>query len=256
MKRHAILSGAVAAVAFCAMDASAQFNYQNGDMLAAFGNGGATDVIVDLGPISKFQTFSSSTTYTWNLNYLLTSQFGSVSSSIYWSVFGVNDTSLGGNPSVTQPDPNTVWNTLARSNPSIKTPTPFDGGNSTAQQLPVGDIESIGNLTVPGKANPGMIIDYAPGIELVNTSLGGYTTMMSTPYNGNFAGDWYYNVLNNGAGVSDLYQSGPSSKATYLGEVTLSPSGSLTFNSVPEPSAWLMLGTGTLALLAFRRRRK
>jgi hypothetical protein len=224
-------------------------------MLAAFGNGGSTDVIVDLGSISQFQQLNGGT-YSWNLNSVLTSQFGSVSSSVYWSVFGVNDTSLGGNPSVTQADPNTVWNTLARSNPSIKTVTPFDGGNSAAQQLPVGDIESVGNLTVPGKAGPGLITDYAPGIELVKTSLGGYSSMMNSPYNGNFQGDWYYNVLNNGAGVSDLYQSDPSSRATYLGDFSLNSSGTLTYNSVPEPSAWAMLGSGALALLALRRRRK
>jgi hypothetical protein len=258
MKRHAILSGAVAAIALCAMDASAQFNYQNGDMLAAFGNGGATDVIVDLGPISKFQTFSLSTTYTWNLNYLLTSQFGSVSSSIYWSVFGVNDTSIGGNGSVTQTDANTMWNTLARSNPANKTTTPFVGGSSASQQLPVGDIETIGNLTSPNQASPGMIVDYAPGIELVGTSLGGYSPMMNNPYNGNFQGDWTYNVLNHGVGVSDLYQSDPgnhfSQRATYLGNFDLSSGGSLTFNAVPEPSTWAMIGTGLLTFLAIRRR--
>lgn len=255
MKKNAILSGAVAAVALCAMDATAQFNYQNGDMLAAFGNGGSTDVIVNLGSISQFQQLNGGT-LSYNLNAVLTSVFGSVNSGVYWSVFGVNDTSLGGDPSVTQPDVNTVWNTLARSNPSVKTATPFDGGNSTAQQLPVGDIESIGNQTVPGNVGPGLITDYAPGIELVSVSLGGYSTMMNSPYNGNFQGDWYYNVLNNGAGVSDLYQSGPDARATYLGNITLGSSGTMTFNSVPEPSAWAMLGSGTLALLALRRRGK
>ena len=58
MKKNAILSGAVAAVALCAMDASAQLNYQNGDLLVAFGNGGATDVVVDLGAISNFQGYN------------------------------------------------------------------------------------------------------------------------------------------------------------------------------------------------------
>jgi hypothetical protein len=30
----------------------------------------------------------------------------------------------------------------------------------------------------------------------------------------------------------------------------------LTFNPVPEPSAWVMMGSGVLALLALRRRDK
>ncbi len=258
MKKNAILSGAVAAVALCAMNASAQFNYKNGDMLAAFGNGGSTDVILDLGAISNFQV-SAGTTYSWNLNFLLNTAFGagSINSSLYWSAFGVNDTTIAGsNPAVTQPDPYTVWNTEGRANPSKPDNAPFDIGSSTAQQLPVGDIESIASLTTPGKAGAGQITDYAPGIELVNTSLGGYTTMMTTPYNGNFAGDWYYNILNTGAGSSDLFQSPPNARATDLGVFTLAPNGLFTFTSTPEPSTWTMLGSGALALLAIRRFRK
>jgi hypothetical protein len=256
MKKYKILSGVVAAAVLGGASAMAQFNYHNGDMLAAFGNGGSTDVIVDLGQISNFQ--AGAVTQTFNLNAVLTATFGSVNSGLYWSVFGVNDTSIGGNGSVTQTDANTMWNTLARSNPANKTTTPFVGGSSASQQLPVGDIETIGNLTSPNQAGPGMIVDYAPGIELVDTSLGGYSPMMNNPYNGNFQGDWTYNILNHGVGVSDLYQSDPgnhfSQRATYLGNFDLSSGGSLTFNAVPEPSTWAMIGTGLLTFLAIRRR--
>ena len=255
MKTNAVLSGAAAAVALCAMNAPAQFNYQNGDLLAAFGNGGTKDVILDLGAISKFQA-APGTTYSWNLNYLLTSVLGGVNSSLYWSAFGVNDTTIGGNPTVTQSDPNTIWNTLARINLAVKPAAPFDNGNSAAQQLPLGDIVSIANLTNPSKAGAGQITDYAPGIELVNTSLGGYSTMMSSPYNGNLQGDWYYNILNTGAGVSDLFQSPPNARASDLGSFTLNSSGLLSFTATPEPSTWAMLGSGLLALFATRRFRK
>lgn len=252
MKKNAILSGAVAAVALCAMDASAQFNYQNGDLLVAFGNGGATDVVVDLGAISNFQGYNYAT-YSWNLNSVLTSTLGSVNSSIYWSVFGVNDGY--GNASVTQGDPNTIWASLGRSNPANQTHAPFIVGNSTAYQLPLGDIQTIAGLTIPSHAGAGLIVDSGPGIELVDTSLGGFTPMMTGAYSGNFQGDWYYNTLNHGAGVSDLYQNDPNAvRATYLGNFSLNSSGVLSFSAVPEPSTWAMLGSGVLALAALRRR--
>jgi hypothetical protein len=86
--------------------------------------------------------------------------------------------------------------------------------------------------------------------------VGNYSTMMSNPYNGNLQGDWYYNVLNHGAGVSDLYQNDPNAtRASYLGNFSLNSSGLLTFQPVPEPSSWAMLGSGILVLIALRRRR-
>ena len=254
MNKRTILSGAVAAAALYAIDASAQFNYQNGDLLAGFGNGGSTDVIVDLGSLANFQTH---TPQSFNLNAVLTSTFGSVSSSLYWSTFGVNDTTISpSNSSVSQGDPNTMWVTLGRINPAVQTSAPLTG-SSSLQQLAVGDVETIASLTSPNQGSPGMIVDYAQGIELVNTSVGGYTSMMTGAYNGNLQGDWSYDILNNGAGVSDLYQSDPThSRATLLGSFTLDPSGDLTFNPVPEPSTWAMFGSGILALLAIRRRNK
>jgi hypothetical protein len=254
MKKYKILSAALATAVLSGASAMAQFNYQSGDMIAAFGNGGSTDVIVDLGSISQFQN-TLTAPFSYNLNSVLTSQFGSVNSSVYWAVFGVND---GGASGISQTDPNTVWTTLARFNPAIKSTTPHVGGNSTQQQLAVQDIGTIGNLTVPSGAGPGQIVDYAPGIELVKTSQGGFSPMMNSPFNGDFQGDWVYNVLNNGVSLSDLYQSDPGNRnvarANYLGNFGLGSDGTLTFSPVPEPSTWAMIGSGALALLALRRR--
>jgi hypothetical protein len=259
MNKKIILSGAVAALVLGTMDASAQFNYQNGDLIAAFGNGGSTDVLVNLGLISTYQQ-QGIPPFSVNLNSVLTSVFGSVNSSIYWAVFGVNDgggSGGGGAPGISQGDPNTIWTTLGRLNPGHQTTAPLIQGGSSQFQLPLTDIESIGNVTSPSQASPGLIVDVSPGVEEVSTSVGNFTPMMTNPYNGNFQGDWYYNVLNHGAGVSDFYQNDPSlSRASYLGNFALDPTGNLTFNPVPEPSTWAMAGSGFLLLLALRRRRK
>lgn len=255
MKTHAILSGAVVAAALCAVNASAQLNYQNGDMLVAFGNGGSQDVVVDLGAISNFQGYNNAT-YSWDLSSVLTSTFGSVSSGVYWSVFGVNDQSISYNANVSQGSPNTVWATLARSNPANQTTAPFNHGNATAFGLPVGQIETIAYLTSPSVA-PGQIVNSSTlNTVLVNTSLGGFSPLMTSPYSGNLGGDWAYNMLNNGAGTSDLYQNNPSSRANYLGDFTLNSNGQLSYNAVPEPSTLAMVGSGLLALIALRRRNK
>jgi len=259
MKKTLILSGAAAAVVLCTMDASAQLSYQNGDLLAAFGNGatgsGAVDVIVDLGAISNFQQPGATST-TWNIGSILSSVLGD-ESGIYWGIFGVNDPSAGGaNGSVTQSDPNTVWVSLGRPNPSIQTHAPATS-SSSLQQLAVTDVETIGSLTSPNEASPGLIVNQGANAVSVSTSLGGFSPMMTGAFNGNFQGDWTYNILNTGAGTSDLYQSDPSSpRAGYLGNFVLDPSGNLTFNPVPEPSTWAMLGSGAVALLALRRRNK
>ena len=55
MKRYKVLTAAVAAAVLSGASAMAQFNYQNGDLMAAFSNGGTTDVIVNLGSIANFQ---------------------------------------------------------------------------------------------------------------------------------------------------------------------------------------------------------
>jgi len=260
MKQCKILTAVLAVVGLSQAGVMAQFNYQNGDLLAGFGNGGSSDVIVDLGSLASFQ---AGTPNSWNLNSVLTSTFvGGVNSSVYWAVFGVNNTTQSPyNASVTQTSPYTVWSSLARSNPSVQNNTPEVSGNASSQHLALNQVETIVNLTSPSQANPGLIVDYAPGVEQVATSLGGFSTLMnsaSEPLAGNLSDTWAFNMLNTGAGTSDFYQNNPgnplSTSANYLGDFSLSPGGVLTFNPVPEPSSWVMLGGGVLALFAFRRR--
>jgi hypothetical protein len=258
MKRYKILTVAMAAAVMGGASAMAQFDYQNGDLIAAFGTGTATDVLVDLGPISSFQ---AGTPNSWNLDTVLTSVFGStpVGSSLYWSVFGVNDTTLSPyNSSITQASPYTVWSTLARANPDVQNPTPNVSGNANSQHLAVNAIETIVDEANDPGSNPGSVTDYSPGIELVSPTLGGGYTSQMNP-DGNLSGTWSGNMLNDGVGTSDFYQNDPGNpiftSADYLGNFSLDSGGTLTFNPVPEPSTWAMVGSGFLALIALRRRK-
>ncbi len=256
MNKTKILLGVIASAALCGTPALAQINYQNGDLLAGFRNGGSTELIVDLGSIANFQTAYYATNFT-GMAAAITSVFGSTSG-VYWSVFGANDTSSSPyNLAVTQTDPNTLWNTLARSNPNNRTTAPFVAGSSASQGLAVGVVGSIGGLT--SSSLPG-VTDISLNIVSVNTSLGGYSSFMADPNSGNLGGNWPYSIENLGAGVSDLYQSNPGNHFTqhgsYLGSFTLAANGALTFVGVPEPSTWAMLGTGGLSLLCFARARR
>ncbi len=257
MKTTKILMGAIASAVLCGTSAMAQISYQNGDLLAGFRNGGTTELIVDLGSIANFQAGLTGGTYNAafaGVSAAITSTFGSTAG-VYWSVFGVNDTSTSpNNGAVTQADANTVWTSLARSNPSIQTAAPHVGGNSSSQALAVGAIGSIGGIA--GSTTPG-VISLSAGIATVNTTLGGYQANMADPFAGNLGGNWGYNIENLGAGTSDFYQSDPGNhyvnKGVDLGNFTLNSSGVFSFSSVPEPSTWAMIGTGALSLLAFRR---
>jgi hypothetical protein len=262
MKKIKIITGVVAMAALCGMNAMAQINYQNGDMLAGFRiSGGSSELIVDLGSIANFQQPHTPSFGFAGVSAALTSYFGSDLSGVDWSVFGVNDTTIApNNSSVSQANPYTIWSTLPRFNPNAQTIDPLVGGNSASQQLVASDIETIASLTNPNQVGPGLIVNVSPNIVAVSASLGGYSSEMSSPNNGNFQGDWSYNIENLGARVSDLYQSNPgnpyTARASYLGNFVLDVSGNLTFNPVPEPSTWAMIGGGLTCLMAFRRPKK
>ena len=257
MKSTTILLGAIASAVLCGTSAMAQINYNNGDLLAGFRNGSSTELVVDLGSIANFQAGLSGGTYSTvfaGVSAAIANTFGSTTG-VYWSVFGANDTTVSpNNGSVIQSDANTVWTTLARSNPNTPTLAPHVGGNSASQALAVGSIESIGGIAA--SATPG-VVSLSAGIAALATSLGGYQVNMADPYTGNLGGNWAYNIENLGAGTSDLYQSDPGNqyvkKGVDLGNFTLASNGAFSFSSVPEPSTWAMIGTGALSLLAFRR---
>lgn len=255
MKKYTILTGVMAAAVLCGTDALAQLSYSNGDMLAAFGKAGSSvDVVVDLGSIVQFQRANTPTINFAGVSAALNSTFGGTTG-LYWAVFGINDTSGNSgafNASVTQADPNTIWDSLARPNGGA----PNVGGSSASQNNALGDIQTIAFLA----ANPSFSTTISPNIAAVSSApeLAGFTPQMAN--GGNLNGDWPINMLNSGPGVSDVYQSDPGSpflnQQTYLGNAVLDPSGNFSFNPVPEPTTFAMIGSGALALLVIRRRSK
>jgi hypothetical protein len=248
MKLNKILTVAVAATVLSGAGAMAQLNYQSGDLLVGFGQtGAAKDVIVNLGSIANYQIAYSS--YTNDLSGVLTAAFGGVTANLYWSVFGVTDLNNAHLPGISQGGVNTIWNTSTTANRTVP-------GDDTVLVTPFNQIKTLVNVSLVSPVN------YAPGIITVGSgTVDGFSSQMLNNGGaiGTFNNTWGYNMGKKNAGNLDLLQndgSNAGNTAQMLGIFNLNSAGVLTFNAVPEPSTWAMMGSGVLALLALRRRNK
>ena len=244
MKKMKILTVALATAVLSGVNAMAQLNYHTGDLLAGFSTGSsASYVLVDLGSIANFQTQYSS--YSWDLSSVLSSTVGTINNNVYWSVFGVNDLINNPGSGIQQGDQNTVWN-------SSKTQGQTVPGDQSFLVTPYNQIITLANVSI-GAAN-----NVSAGVITVPSgTVDGFTSqMVNNP--GDFAGTWGYNTDRRNTGVLYLLQNDPANSgnpAPTLGAFNLSSGGILTYNAVPEPSTWAMLGSGMLAFLAIRRRK-
>ncbi len=244
MKKIKILTATLAVAALGGFNAMAQLNYQTGDLLAGFGNSGSANyVLVDLGSITNFQVASAA--YTWDFSSVLSSTVGGVNNNVYWSVFGVNDLINNPNSGIQQGDQNTVWNTARTLGQTVP-------GDQSFLVTPYNQIITLANVSI------GAATDISAGvITAPSGTVDGFNSQMIP--GGDFAGTWTYNTTRRGANLLYLMQNDPAnsgSPAQNLGSFSLSSGGVLTFNTVPEPSTWAMIGSGALALLAIRRRNK
>jgi hypothetical protein len=255
MKITSIIKAALVAAAFYGAVASAQtYTYNPGDLLAAFRQTGSPDLIVDLGSVSQFQQPNgTSPVNLTGVSSALASTYGSLNG-LYWSVFTyVGTTSSLGSA-------NTLWLSDPRSDVNIQTAAPRSA-SFNSQGYVIGEMSAIVDATKSGFAT--IIADQAVQLSS-GLNEGGdpisYTVGVGTygDFNGTLRGtvENYTGVsFVSGSSVSDLYQQNPGTAnlGTYLGDFSLESSGSFTFNPVPEPSTWAMLGAGMMTLFAIRR---
>jgi PEP-CTERM motif len=255
MKKNFPLTSILVAAALCEVAAQAQtFNYQPGDVLAAFREAGSPDLIIDLGSVSNFQQPGATSMNFSGVASALTTTYGSLNG-IYWSVFAYAANS-------TYAPVNTLWMTDPRSNVNTQNTAPITGTSSEQNNV----TGQLGAIVDALSANYGTIIANQE-IQLP-TSLGSgnggdpasYTTALGPglDFNGTF-GQLFENLSPSSAtSVSDFFQQNPSplhspGTGTYLGDFSLGSNGSFSFVPAPEPSTWAMLGTGLFTLLAVRR---
>jgi len=250
--KKTMLASVLIAAALGEVAAQAQtFTYNPGDVLAAFRNGGANDLVVDLGSVANFQTPG----YTTSLNLAsdLTTAFGTLNG-LYWSVFTY--------------DANGTYapaNTVFMSDPQATVGVPNAPLSISSSQVTVGNqIQSLVNALSP---TYGTVIDNQV-IELpssIGSTTGGNPaasyTVAAGP-NADFNGTYGHNFENvsstSATTASDLFQENPGERhsavaAQNLGTITLDAAGNLSFQATPEPSTMAMVGTGLMSLIAFRR---
>jgi hypothetical protein len=250
--KKTMLASVLVAAALGEVAAQAQtFTYNPGDVLAAFRNGGANDLVVDLGSVANFQTPGYSTSI--NLASDLTTTFGTLNG-LYWSVFTY--------------DANGTYapaNTVFISDPQATVGVPNAPLSITSAQIPVGNqIQSLVNglSSTYGTILANQVIELPStlGSNTGGSPAASYTVAAgpNADFNGTY-GHNFENVSSSSATTgSDLFQEDPGARrsavaAQNLGTVTLDSAGNLSFQATPEPSTWAMVGTGLMSLIAFRR---
>ena len=269
MKKLAPILG-LAGVALASLSANAQpvFQYNDGDLILDFSKSGSADLEVDIGSIGSFSGLAPGATVAvtgYNINNQLLATFGGSLDGVSFSVFGTTSTT----PS--------DYLSLRRQNVAVQNSAPndFNGVKATQVSTAVGGIVGFGTSkgilpwSAANTANPvantaTAAVIPTSGLDAINsfTSLyngtGGLKSLIPTP-----------GILNTLSGtfsetpgaiaVSDLFEydgNGSSSKSLFLGDFTLSNSGSLEFSSVsavPEPQTYGLVAGGGLLLVALRK---
>jgi hypothetical protein len=220
------------------------FAYTNGDLVAAFRiAGGANDLVVDLGPVSKFESLPArSVTTITNLAATQLADALPTLNGVSWSV----SAALRANPNYPQYGIETIWITAPR--PDIYTP-----GNvwQRAAEGTLGgaasQIDAIGvNAATYGNGQPAGTDNTPTNIVIPSASFFSYTYQVG-PY-GNLSGTFQGNPENTTPTDFDL-AGRPSRSVLYrlepdfyphatgvvVGFFDFKPDGTLTFTAGPPP---------------------
>lgn len=258
----AVLS-AVAAGSFVGLDASAMFNYSQGDLMLGIRTPGAgNDMVVDIGTAANLVALATANGGSTPISgtYYTSSQFaasGIPIDNLYYSVFG--DSTSG-----------TLWATASSTLYEHSANSQSTGAGGQFEAIATGANDYPGYY--PANAANSSSVTIMPN----SLSVGGGSDLSYTKgiidQNSGVANFAYFQIANEANTVTgfssssyfaavNLYQldphSGSTTPGTQLGYFQLSPNGDLTFNlgvaPVPEPTTLAMLGTGLLALTAVRR---
>jgi hypothetical protein len=265
---------ALAGITFAAQSHAA-LNYDEGDLVMAFratgGTGAATNYLLNLG--SKAQFIGAAQIITLNaqlgnfkadLEALFTAGW-QTRVDFFWSISGVHKSTVGVFAANTMFMTKSRGDTLASADVAGSTawtaPSTFGAGSPAGKVLELGLRYELGNGGIQPtgsteSTNSLLALIQPEGVTQSYRSYmpGGLNTAQSTAF-GFFGGASTIEGLTS-LGL-DLYTLTPGAgTGNYEGSFALSPTGTVTFTpvNVPEPSAFVAIGSGFVAFVTRRRR--
>jgi hypothetical protein len=263
------LTLAMMAIAGSVWSWSASAQFVTGDLMLGFRAtaGSSSNLVVDAGSASTYLNATAPVAVSQFTAQQVIDTFGSLNN-LYLSVFGYVDAS--GNPAALGLPPYTLFvtganplHTLDESGLAVAESYLAAVGNG-AQAGSLGAV-SLGGSVVrePSGMNVAGDLSYLNGIANPNNPLVG----------GNIHNTWTASIegatsatfgLNTTPLVLGLYEYQPGDSGnpfnnptgTLVGNFQFNNNGSLTFNPVPEPATWAMVGSGFLMLTVVRRFRR
>jgi hypothetical protein len=263
MKSYKLAILTAAAGFLWSLNATAQFAYNNADLLLGFRTpGGTSDLIVDIGAASLYAGASSPITISGN--YYTSGDLTSASltlNNLYFSVFGDISPYNPGAGTV-----NTLWVTAPQTSNPVQAPA-WAAQTSPSQGNTRSQIEAIASGAMDFGIGSSSSVVLASHLNQGSSGDLSYTEGVGA--NGNFNGNFGSNnnieqdtsatfssgVTGSGSVRSDLFEMVPGSSGSYIGFFQLDPDGTLTFNPepVPEPATFAMFGLGLAGLAGWRR---
>jgi hypothetical protein len=263
MKKTLLASIAVAGMAASAMATGFNGTPNSGDVFLGFQNGGTTAYVLDLGSAANFklgqnldfgtlQGFSSSDVAA-DLTHVMGSANWYSSGTTYMGLIGGNLANgvIVGNGNSTTP---------------ITSPAASSIGQTYSNISAIADNNQTGQSAWTPAAGGGNYVGWESlnsDTEAWNKYHGGAGFVANSSANGNggnisytiFSGD-LQSIVGSGLEVDSFsYNVGTGiSTSAYLGTLSVSSAGAVTFSAVPEPGTYALFGLGALLLIVAYRR--